>query len=193
MHSQSEGGDYQMKLSQGEKIILTMLSEIYQKLGIQGEIDPNIVKTSIFSGHTWVLEHKYPVFIEAIEPSDSDINETCEILDMWQRLEASYDSLDEAGKREVEKNAKIYGKDPRFIGFDGNSDPHFGIAHHLIEDLDLFKRFKSQGLNAQATVLDGYRRMLVEFRKMQSSASGRNLDASEICRMLNALVHPESR
>jgi uncharacterized protein len=37
-----------MQLSNGEKLILFMLTEIYQQLGVRGEVDPKFVKQAIF-------------------------------------------------------------------------------------------------------------------------------------------------
>ena len=33
-----------MKLSDGEKLIILMLSELYEKLGVEGEIEPDFIK-----------------------------------------------------------------------------------------------------------------------------------------------------
>jgi len=44
-----------MKLTDGEKLILYMLSEIYEHLGIEGKtkIDSQFVKSAIHDGHAW--------------------------------------------------------------------------------------------------------------------------------------------
>jgi hypothetical protein len=42
-----------MKLTDSEKLTLIMLCEIYEKLGIKGELDSKFVKEAIFSGNTW--------------------------------------------------------------------------------------------------------------------------------------------
>ena len=58
-----------MKLTNPEKLILIMLSEIYKKLDIQDGIDPKFVESAIYSDNTWGFEWKYsdwpkPVFGE---------------------------------------------------------------------------------------------------------------------------------
>jgi len=40
-----------VKLSDGEKLILLMLSEIYEKTGIEGEIEPEFIQSAIFGDH----------------------------------------------------------------------------------------------------------------------------------------------
>ena len=47
-----------MKLTNPEKLILVMLSEIYEKLGIQGETDTKFLLNAIYEGHTWALSWK---------------------------------------------------------------------------------------------------------------------------------------
>ena len=48
-----------MKLSDGEKLIILMLSELYEKLGVEGEIEPDFIKSAIFGNQLWGLKWKY--------------------------------------------------------------------------------------------------------------------------------------
>ena len=48
-----------MTLTDGEKLILLMLTDIYDKLGVQGEIDPQFVRSAIFDNMLWGLSWKY--------------------------------------------------------------------------------------------------------------------------------------
>jgi hypothetical protein len=48
-----------MKLSDGEKLILLMLSEVFEKLKVEGSIDPALVKNAIFHDHPWALKWEY--------------------------------------------------------------------------------------------------------------------------------------
>jgi len=38
-----------MKITDGEKLILLMLSDLYERLGVEGEIEPEFIKSAIFS------------------------------------------------------------------------------------------------------------------------------------------------
>jgi hypothetical protein len=49
----------QMKLSDGEKLILMMLSEIYEHLKTNGTIDHNLIRTATFGGNCWGLRWHY--------------------------------------------------------------------------------------------------------------------------------------
>ncbi len=45
--------DRQIKLSDGEKVILLMLCEIQEHLEVKGETDTGLVKEAICSGNLW--------------------------------------------------------------------------------------------------------------------------------------------
>jgi len=87
-----------MKLSEGERLILFMLSEIYEHLGIQTGIDPKFVQSAICDGHAWGLKRKYPGLFNVDEADQSVISEVSNILEMWSFLESSYDQLSVADK-----------------------------------------------------------------------------------------------
>lgn len=42
-----------MKITEGEKLILRMLTDIYKKIVIDGEIDPEFVQSVLFSDNLW--------------------------------------------------------------------------------------------------------------------------------------------
>jgi hypothetical protein len=49
-----------MKFSDGEKLIIVMLAEIYKAMGIKGNIDPDLVQSAISAGNLWGLRMQYP-------------------------------------------------------------------------------------------------------------------------------------
>ena len=49
-----------MKLSNSEKLILTMLAEIQEKLGIQNGTDTKLLTSAIYSNNTWALSLEIP-------------------------------------------------------------------------------------------------------------------------------------
>lgn len=49
-----------MKVTDGEKLILLMLSELYDKVGVEGEIEPDFIRSAIFNDKTWSIPWKYP-------------------------------------------------------------------------------------------------------------------------------------
>ncbi len=51
-----------MQLSDGEKLILMMLCDLYDKNEIEGEIDHTFVRDAIFENQTWALLGNLVVF-----------------------------------------------------------------------------------------------------------------------------------
>src|SRR5947199_5895682 len=123
-----------MELSNGEKLILVMLSEIYEHLKIKGEIDPKFVRKSIFSEQTWSLAWQYPGIIGSSENKIPPVvSEVLDILEMWEMLEVSYKRLKPADKTRVEAEAKPFGSNVQFRGFDGNNETEYmGAAGFLV-------------------------------------------------------------
>jgi hypothetical protein len=50
----------EMELSNGEKLILVMLAEIYKSQKIKGQIDPDLVLASIFNDKVWGFPRSVP-------------------------------------------------------------------------------------------------------------------------------------
>ena len=48
-----------MKLTDGEKLIILMLTELYEKLQIDGETDPDFLRAAIFHDHLCGIRWKY--------------------------------------------------------------------------------------------------------------------------------------
>ncbi|MCD8497657.1 MAG: hypothetical protein LRZ85_05960 [Alphaproteobacteria bacterium] len=49
-----------VKLDDGSKLILVMLSELYEKMNVKGEIEPSFIKSVIYDGQYWALKWQYP-------------------------------------------------------------------------------------------------------------------------------------
>lgn len=179
-----------MKLTDGEKLILIMLSEMYEKLGIKGEIDPDFIKSAIFSDQTWGIGWKYSgIPFEATETPEI-VKEVVDILDMWSFIEDAYDQLSDDEKKVLEEKAEPLGKEPKFGGFDYNKETKYvGAMNFLINDLDRFSEFGGRYLNTHHQVLDGYRKMLAVFDPIRKNLTGRYpvlLNVNELIQILNA-------
>lgn len=96
----------------------------------------------------------YPRVFEWIydETPDEVGREVQDIFDMYRALHRAY----EDGLK-----APAGAFHPRFDGFDGNNDPHFGIASFLIDDLGLWAEQKARPRNSHSRgTLMTYRKML---------------------------------
>ena len=112
----------------------------------------------------------------------------------FEAVDELADALSDPDKKRVETEAKISGKDPKFMGFDGNNEAeHLGVARFLIDYLGRFSSFGGRDLNSHMPSIDGDRRMLSVFKPMRRSLSGGQLGATSIIELLDELVHPDNR
>jgi uncharacterized protein len=177
-----------MELSEGEKLILIMLSEIHEKLRIDDGIDPQFVRDAIYGEYTWALAWKYPGLVGSSEnKTPPAVREVLDVLEMWELLEYSNNRLQSADKVKVKADTKLSGHDVRFRGFDGNNETEYmGIAGVLINHLDRFSIFKGRDLNSHMPSLETYRRMLAVFQPLRYTHDFDMLNAEQIIKILNA-------
>jgi uncharacterized protein YfbU (UPF0304 family) len=189
------GESRHVRLSDGDRLVLIMLCELFKHMKVKGgEIDPGFVEAAVFGGHHWGLEWKYSGLFHGHEDAKTVVSEVVNILDMWYFLERGFAELPKQDKDRVAAEAEPFGKNVLFRGFDGNNETeHVGVARFLINELDRFTEFKGRDLNAHMPTLEAYRRMLAVFDPIRATLIGRNLDASEIIKILNARVHPIRR
>jgi uncharacterized protein YfbU (UPF0304 family) len=182
-----------VKLSDGERLILFMLTEIYQHFKIEGEVDPSFIADAVAGGHDWALESEYSGLFPTAD-NDKDVHETHEILTMFRILENSLDNLSPADRKRVDEAVPPFdGNDLRFKGFDGNNDPHIGIARFLVEKMGLYAEQKGRALDAHSSVLDSYRRMHDAYEPMLETLHTGTLTADQLIAILKARIHPSLR
>lgn len=183
-----------MKLSDGEKLIVLMLSELYEKLGIEGEIEPDFIKSAIFSDQLWGIRWKY-IGIPFEESEDPPIvKEVVDILDMWSFIEHAYNELTDEDKAKVEKAADPFGRDPKFQGFDGNNETEYmGTAMFLVNELERFEEFKGRSFNCHHPSIDMHRRMLEIFEPIRKRLSFGRLSLNDLTAILRAKAYPSMR
>jgi uncharacterized protein YfbU (UPF0304 family) len=169
-----------MNLSDGEKLILAMLCDIYKAMNVKGAIDAERVGASIQDGR---LEQ----FGAYLRREPAPMAEVGEILDMWSAIERGYKRLSVEEKQQVEAEAGPLGRGVRFSGFDGDSESEYrNIAYHFIEETGRFERFQGRKLDAHMPSLDGYRRMLRLFGPMRPSTGDCRLGVRQIIDLANA-------
>ena len=179
-----------VRISDGEKLILLMLCDRYKHQKVDSDIDPWFVSEAIGWGRYWALNWKYEMFHGHID-SPRVVSEVCDVLDMWSFIERGYAELSEKDKERVESEARPFGADVAFKGFDGNDESdHHGIALFLINDMDRFHRFKGRDLNSHYPSIDAHRRMLAVFKPMLATLIGGELSASQIIDLLKERIHP---
>lgn len=184
-----------MKLSNSEKLILLMLSEVYDKLELNG-VDTNLLRSAIYTENTWALDWEMPGVVGSErEPTPPLVQEVVKYCDMWSFLEESYASFDAAIKEEIAKDAEPFGRHIRFPGFDGNNEADaLSIARILVNDMGRFSRFKGRDLNSHSPLLPSYARMWEVFEPIRASLVGaRFLTSKHVVSILLAMRHPEAK
>lgn len=130
-----------MQLSDGERLIAVMLAEVMEALKLDQELDPALIKSLVINNDGWALRRKYSGIFNSEAPSDEVLSETTNILWMWGIIESSIERLTGA---EAEEATGWHWT--AFDGFDGNNDPHYGVARTMIEDLGEFSSSR-KGVN----------------------------------------------
>lgn len=151
-----------MTLSPAERLIISMLADIHEKLGIRNELNPDLLKSIVWGGHSWALDWEYQS-LGCKEDDDAVVKETADILSMWRSIENALGNIPQPDRDELEKDA--YPWSIRFGGFDGNNDPHYGVASFMVEDLGRFGERKGGVMNSHSqSELLRYRTMLKRFQ-----------------------------
>lgn len=158
---------YEMKLTDGEKLIAYMLADLMERLGVESEIDPDLVKEAIAGDDLWALKWKYDSLFHNDGPSKGVVSETADIMTMCRVLETSIAHLEEE-----ELGAIPEDKRQVFEGFDGNEEPHYGVATMLVEKLDRFTEWRDRPLNSHAPMLRRYRAMFRAYKGRELPMKG---------------------
>ena len=173
------------QVSVGEKLIIMMLSELYDHFDIKGTIDPEFIKKVIHQGHHWALDYEYPGIFHDEVHNPEDVEETVQILEMWRFIGDRYNGLSQEDKANIEKETGLKDKDFTFPGFDGNNDRHYYIADFLINELHRFTEINP--INSHTAVsLKLYRRMLPVYKSIILNRSNES-SADQIIRIFEAM------
>lgn len=179
----------QPQLSDGEKLITLMLSDVIEKLGIETETNISLVRNVIYGGHYWALGWEMPGIFHGHVDKRSRVNFVVDILDMWHFLEEAYENLGDDGKVRLEEAVGVFGKHVRFPGFDGNYETEYlSIARFLVADLSRFSRFQDRkhDLNSHHPTLETYTRMYRAFEPIRKGLIGRSMSSDEMAKVINA-------
>jgi uncharacterized protein len=143
-----------MKLSPFERMTLSNQFRILEKLDPDG---------GHYAQYSEILESGYEglysnIFEHQSEPLPAAVSdEVYEIFDMFRALDRAYES----------GISKPKGHCPEFAGFDANNDRHFGVAHFILKDMNLYQELHKHPMNSHSQVeLPCYRRMLAVWQGM---------------------------
>lgn len=183
-----------MKISDGEKLIILMLNDLFRANNVKSEFDPDFLDEAIRDNHLWAIDWKYP----GIEIDDNDtpnyVIDVVNYLNMWSFIEESYSNLTPTEKALFTELTPLFTSEPKFIGFDGNNESKYlTTAKFLINKLDRFTEFSGRYLNSHGPRIEVYKRMLPIFEKEQKANRFGFLNAESLARVINAQIHPSFR
>ena len=187
-------GKNEVRISDGEKLIMMMLRDLYKHQNVDGDIDTDFIQDALIGGHYWGLQWQYGGLLHDHADDPAIVSETIEILEMWYFIEGGYKELSEKDRDRIKKEAHL-ASDISFHGFDGNNETkHFIVAKFLVNKLERFDIFndRRRDLNSHSPSIEIYRRMLSVYRDMRGAISFVNPTAEQIIHLMNARLHPEN-
>jgi uncharacterized protein YfbU (UPF0304 family) len=176
-------------LSDGEKLIAMMLSDLIKKMGVEVETNVDLVQKVIYGGHYWALGWEMPGIFHGHADKQSRVRFVVDVLDMWSFIEEAFEKLGKGERKRLATEAAPFGEQVQFSGFDGNNESeHLGIAHFLVDELQRFSRFREghRDLNSHSPTLERYGRMLQAFEPIRKTLIGRRLSVDELVTILNS-------
>ncbi|HHA1345802.1 TPA: YfbU family protein [Enterobacter hormaechei subsp. xiangfangensis] len=179
-----------MKLTDAEKLTLTMLSEIHTAMGLDKQgLDSKLIDSAISSDNTWAIQWEYADVLAFDDyENPQEVKEVVDFLDMWSFIEEAFEGMSDQDKAELEQKAKPFGKHVAFPGFDGNNETsHFSAARFMVDKMKgRFTRFAGRDLNSHSPSVGAYRRMFTVFEPWRNDYPGRDLNVDELAEILNA-------
>jgi uncharacterized protein len=173
--------DDDLKLKKPERLMVWMLSEILKcQKGYDNQDKVKLIQEVIYGGHFWSLEWEMQDVLHNQTDTKEALSFVVDTMDMWGFIERAYANFRPEEILKLESEVKFIGKDPKFIGFDGNNESeYFHIARFLVEKLDRFQEFTGRSLNSHSPTLERYRAMYSEFEPIRTKLIGRELSVEE--------------
>lgn len=183
-----------MQIKDSEKLILLMLCDLYDNHDVQGDIDHNFIRDAIFDQQTWAIPWKLPGIPFENQETPAEVKYVFDILQMWSLIEYSYAALTDEEKNRLEVDAAPFGRNPVFMGFDGNNETELLVAaEFIINKLQRFEQFKGRDLNSHAPSVGTYARMLRAFNTAFEDNMGNLLSVEQLATILKERIHPSNR
>ena len=182
-------GKQEVTVSDGEKLLLLMLGDVYRHLQIEnGEADPKFVAGAISEGRYWALQHRYDYLLHDRIQDKRVVDEVVDVLEMWRFIEDDYAKLSKKDKERVASEGGPFGKHVKFRGFDHKYEgEYYATILFLINDMGWFTSFKGRDFYTVGFRMDGYRRMLEIFNPIRPTLiPPAKLSASQIINLLKA-------
>ena len=180
-----------MAITDGEKLIITMLADLHESLKVNGSVDAAFVRQHIDSDF-WAIKREYSGIFGDGEREEADIAFVQNALDMWRIIEASYENLTEDEQVLVRAAKGSFGTAPRFGGFDGHTE-YPTIARTLIVSLRGWDEFKDRPMDSHSPDTAVHARMVEAYKGLRAKNQGRLFPVDDVIAVIDAQIHPTRR
>ncbi|QFT29545.1 hypothetical protein FIV00_03555 [Labrenzia sp. THAF82] len=180
--------DEELRLNKPNRLIVWMLSELLKNLpDYENQDTVKLIQKALYGGHFWALDWELTGVLHSHTDSRQALKLVVDTLDMWVFIERAYAAFSKADRERLEKVVPYRGKDPKFIGFDGNNETEYmGIAQFLVDEMERFQDFKGRSMNSHSPKVGVYYRMVRQFEPIRANLVGREMTVDEIADVLNA-------
>lgn len=176
-----------MKPTDSEKLILLMLVDLHEKLGIEGKLGRSDLSMLLEHDVTWRALNSYGVI-----GASAEVQEVTSILAMWEKIERSWEKLNPSDRAEVLARCPHIYRAPQFPGFNWYDDTNYAdIAHELRQQGKIPSHYGPRGMeDAPKGISSSYREMMSTYANVVAEAYEGWIGKDELCAILNAYVPP---
>jgi Uncharacterized conserved protein len=181
------------RLNNTDRLLIWMVSEVLKHQiqqnpdsGASSEMETvDLIQQAIYGGHFWALNWELTGVTHDHTVDPKKVREVVDILDMWDFIEDAYRNYSDEQKAKIEAAVGAFGKNPQFLGFDGNNETeHMSIARFLVQKLGRFQRFKEREFNSHFPSVARYLRMAHAFQDIRKNLIGRGISPDELISLL---------
>lgn len=177
-----------MLVSGAEKLILLMLSDLHDKVGLES-FDTNFIRSAITSDNAWALNWEMPELSADFGDTPQVAIDVVDYMFMWGVIEDSWHSISENGRAEIAKQ-NPFGNNVRFPGFHSDAESkEYAVAKLFVDDMGRFERYKGRDLNSHVPMCEQYKKMHQIFDRIEAPSSAYfHLSSSDLLGVLTAGV-----
>lgn len=176
-----------VRFSDGEKILILMMGDLFKRLEVQGEINADFLADVIYEGHYWAPKWEMQGVFHNDVDDPADVDYVVKVLSMWSFIEQAYEKFTPEERQQVEEKVGVTSGQVAFSGFDGNEETrHYRIATFLTTKMRRFRIFKDRDLNSHDPTHERYQRMLELFEPIRGTLIRHGLDVQQVIKLLKA-------
>lgn len=176
-----------MKPTNAEKLILLMLVDLHEKLGIESKLSPSDLPTLLEHDVTWRALNSYGVI-----GASAEVQEVTSVLNMWEKIERCWEKLNPSDRAEVLARCPHIDRAPKFPGFSWFDDTNYAdIAYELRQQGKISSHYGPRGMeDAPEGISSSYKGMISAYAAVVAEVHEGWIGKDELCAILNAYVPP---